>query len=219
MIRESLFYKILSSIHIVLFTSVLCFGTIVFSGTLLTLPALGAAFLIGRDQIYGKLDISDSIIKTYFKYLKSTLKLMRFIPVNLVMYLNVVGMVIGVKSDNLVYSVICLALFSFLIVFMLYIAGYYTFISEKVGMVEVVFSMFIKPQFIIPVFIIVVLCAFFFSGTMAVILCLCGSFFLFVLEVIIFLQMLYYRNMLGQLDEEEEFAYLINRSVKSNSKA
>ena len=67
MIRETPIYRILCAIHIVFFTSLLCFGTICLSGTILMVPALGASFLIGKDTLYRKLDITDSIIKTYFK--------------------------------------------------------------------------------------------------------------------------------------------------------
>lgn len=214
MTRESLFYKILSGIHIVFFTSLLCMGTIILTGTLLMLPALGAVFVIGKDAIYKNLNINDSIIKTYFKYLKSALTLMKFFPIHLIMLLNVAGMLIAASSNNIVYTVVCLALISLLMVLMLYIAGFFTFITSNVSVVEVLISMLFKPQFLMPVFIITVLCGFYFSFAMLIVLSVAGTFFLFAIEVIIFIQMLYYRKLTGNLKEDEEFAYLINRQNK-----
>lgn len=213
MTKSTLFYKILSAIHIAFFTSILCMGTIIFTGTLLILPALGASFLIGKDALYKELNVNDSIIKTYFKYLKTAMLLLKFFPVNLVMILNVTGMIIAAGTQNTVYAVVCLTLVSFLLVFMFYIVGYFTFIDNKVNMMNLLFCMLIKPQFLIPVFAIMVLCGFYFSIAMLIILFLMGAFFLFAIEVIIFIQTLYYRKLTGNLDEEEEFAYLIANKV------
>lgn len=209
MTRESLFYKILSGIHIVFFTSILCSITIVLSGTLLLLPVLGAAFLIGKDALYKELNINDSIIKTYFGYLKESLPLMKFIPINLVALLNVAGIFIGGQLNNTLYSVICLVIVSFLLVFMLYLAGYFVFINKQVNIIETLFCMLLKPQFLIPLFAVAVLCGVFFSGIIMAILMFTGTFFLFAIEVVIFIQLLYFKKLAGNLDEKDEFAYLV----------
>lgn len=215
MTRESLFYKILSGIHIVLFTSILCFGMILLSGTLLMIPVLGATFQIGKDAIYKKLDITDSIIKTFFLYFKDSFTLAKFIPVSMILLLNVAGMIQAARAGIMLYSVACLAIIAMLIVFMLYVAGYYTFVDKKVKCMNVIICMLLKPQFLISIFIVMVLCAFFFSGTMIRILIFSGSFFLFVLEVMIFIQTLTYKKVLGTLTEDEEYAYLVDRQIKS----
>lgn len=214
--RESLFYKILSGIHIVFFTSILCFFTILLSGTFLLLPVLGAAFMIGKDIIYKVININDSIVKKYFVYLKRSFKLMKFIPVHIIMLLNVAGMILSAQEENLVYSVVCLAIIAFLLVFMLYTAGYFVFFSEKVDLIEVLLVMLLKLNYLLPVFAGMVFCVFFFSSTLLAILCFCGSFFVFAVEAVVFIQILYYKKILGVLDENDEFAYLVNRSKKHN---
>lgn len=214
MIRETLFYKILSAVHIVLFTSMLCFGTIYLSGTLLMMPVLGAAFKIGKDAIYKDLDINDSIVKTYIRYLKSSFKLVKFIPINFIIFINVAGMLIAAGAKNMMYSVICLVLISFLLVFMLYIAGYYVFVDEQVSIIDVLYSILLKPQYLLPVFIIMVLSVFFLSGKLLAVLFFCGAFFLYALIIVIFIQMLFYKKALGKLEDEDKFAYLINRQGK-----
>lgn len=175
--------------------------------------------MIGKDELYKDLNINDSIVKTYFRYLKSALPLIRFFPIQFVMLLNAAGMFISASSNNAVYAIICLTLVSFLLVFILYIAGYYTFISNHVNMMEVLLSMLLKPQFLIPVFAVTVLCGFFFSIAMLAVLTLAGTFFLFAIEVVIFIQMLYFRKLTGNLNEEEEYAYLINRQDKKGKEA
>ncbi len=213
MTKSTLFYKILSAIHIVFFTSILCMGTIIITGTLLMLPAIGAVFLIGKDALYKKLNVNDSIIKTYFIYLKTAMLLLKFFPVNLIMILNVAGMIIAAGTNNTIYAVVCLTFVSFLLVFMFYIAGYFAFINNKVNLMDSFFCMLLKPQFLIPIFAIMVICGFYFSIAMLIILFLTGTFFLFAIEVVIFIQTLYYRKLIGNLDEDEEFAYLITKKV------
>ncbi len=210
MIRESMLYRILSAIHIVFFSSLLCFGTICLSGTVLLMPALAASFLLGKDAIYKELDINDSIIKIYFKYLKNSMKLVKYFLVNIIIALNISGMVTAAKTYNFIYYVICLAIVAFLLSFILYIAGYYTFVSNQINMMEVVVSMSMKLQLLLPVFIVIVLCVFFFSDVLLMMLFLAGTFILFALEILIFIQMLYLKKVLGKLDANEEYAYLVN---------
>jgi hypothetical protein len=214
MTRESFFYKILSGVHIVFFTSLLCGLTMLMSGTLLMLPVLSAAFFIGKDVIYRKININDSIVMTYFKYLKESLPLMKFIPINLIMLLNAAGMFMAVKANNTIYSVVCLAFISFLIVFMLYIAGYYVFVNKNFNALEAAVCMLLKPQFLIPVFAVMVVNSVFVSVTLLIILLFTGTFFLFALEVIVFIHILYFKKLTGNLGEEDDFAYLVNRERK-----
>ena len=120
------------------------------------------------------------------------------------------------NTEQLIFSIICLILIAFLLVFMLYIAGYYTFVDKKVNLMDVVFCMLFKPQYLIPVFVIMILCTYFASTTLGIILLFTGTFFLFALEVLVFIQMLYYRELTGGLQENDEFYYLIHRSEQKN---
>lgn len=213
MTKDSLFYKILSCIHIVFFVSILSVSTILLSGTILMIPVLGAAFLIGKDYIYKELNITDSVVKIYFNYLKKSMFLVKFVPINFVILLNLVGMFVAAKENNFVYSVICLVIISLLITFTLYIAGYYVFISKNFNMVDAALCMMLKLQFLIPIFAIIVVCSAFFSIALLVILFFTGAFFLFAFEVVVFIHTLYYKRMLGNLDKEDEFAYLVYKDM------
>jgi hypothetical protein len=208
MTRESLFYKILSAVHIVFFTSILFFLTVLLSLGFLLLPALGAIFLIGKDVIYKEINITDSIVKTYFVNLKHSLHLMKYIPVHLIMLLNLAGIYLWAGADKMIYSVLCLAMASILLVFMLYIAGYRTFIGKNIDLIEITCIIFIKLPYFILLFVGVVCLLYFFSDIIMFILIPTSTFFIFVLEAVIFIQILLYRKTLGTLSEEDEFYYL-----------
>ncbi|MDO5573426.1 MAG: hypothetical protein Q4G60_05525 [bacterium] len=209
--RESLFYKILSAIHIVFFTSICCFGVIFLSATLLMLPALCAAFEIGKGVLKKEIDITDSIVRTYFREFKDAIETLRYVPLNLIFLLNVTGMWYGGLNEVLPYYVACMAVSAFLLTFCLYIAGYRSFVSREFKLMDVAFACFLKPMLLIPLFAAMVLLVFFFGVTIAVILFFTGTFFLFAVEVVILIHLLYFEDMLGRLDEDNEFCYLIKR--------
>lgn len=218
MMKKIPLYQILSAIHVVFFTSLLCFGLTFLSGMLLAIPAFAAAFQIGKDWMYDELDINSSIIRGYLGYFRESLRLLRFLPVSLVMVLNLAGILTATKLQSFIYAVICMAIFALLMTVALYIAGYNTFVSKEFKLLDVVIAMFLKPLTIVTIMIIMVLCTYFFSGTLAVILLLMGTFFLFVIEVVIFITMLYYLKLTKQLDEEDKFAYLVSEKRKKCQK-
>lgn len=209
MIKKAPFYKILSAVHIVFFSSVFCFGTIFLSFTMLMIPALGAVFQLGKEVLYGKIDITDSIVAKYFRYLKDAMGLMRFVPVNLIMVLNVAGMWVAVKMRIVWILFACLAIVALMLTVGLYIAGYFVFVGKEFSLVEAAVAMLIKPLSLMSIFAIMILFTYFFSGILVTILMFMGTFFLFVAELVIFITMLHYLKALGQLDLEDEFAHLI----------
>lgn len=209
MIRENLLYKIMSYIHITLFVSIFFALTTVFSGTLLLLPSVTAVFRIGKEVLYKKADINESIIKTYFLYMKNSLYLMKFIGVELVLLLNLASLYLFAGQQVVGLSITALSIAAFLLIFQLYIAGYFVFVDDKFSLEEVAFAMMLRPTFFIPLFAAMVLLLFFFNLTIATVLMLTGAFFLFAFQVPIFIHMLSYKKMRGKLDEAEEFYYLI----------
>ncbi|MBP3888876.1 MAG: hypothetical protein J6F30_14710 [Cellulosilyticum sp.] len=108
MMKETILNKILNTIHVIFFTSILCFGITFLSGTLLMIPAFSAAFIMGKTLIYKEFDITDSVIKNYFLYMKSSMHLMKYIPLNSILLLNVIGTmgagVVGMESIEIIQS-------------------------------------------------------------------------------------------------------------------
>ncbi len=213
MMRESLLYKVMSAIHIILFTSILCFGITLLSGTLLMIPSVTAAFVIGKTLIYNQFDINESVIKNFFREFKKALSLLRFIPVNLIMLVNIAGIIVAVRLDMMIYSVLCLMIISLLLTMVFYIAGFYVFISPKMTLTEVAFCMFYKPTLLIPIFSGMVIFVFFFQAFIAKILLVSGFIFLFIIELVVFLHMLYYKQLNG-IEEEGEYAQLIKYAME-----
>ena len=161
-------------------------------------PAIGASFYIGRDIIYKKLDISDSIVKTYFVYLKASMKLLRFFSVNTIIVLNIICMVIMANSGHYTYSVICLVITALLLSFMFYIAGYHTFVNEKINLTEVVISMFTKVHLLIMIFIVYDFVCYVFRHISNHLRYAIIS--IFILEIPIFIQMIHLQKLTGRLD-------------------
>jgi hypothetical protein len=67
--------------------------------------------------------------------------------------------------------------------------------EERATIGEVALSMLIKPQYLIPVFILTVLCVIFFSIKLLAILLVTGSIFLYAAEVMIYLQLKQYKKI------------------------
>lgn len=214
MIRKVPFYKILSAIHVVFFTSILCFGGIFITGSLLLFPLLGASFRIGRDVLYDDLDVTGSIVGLFFRYLREALHLMKFLPVSLILILNMLGIWASARLGSVWNSLVCMVILAFLTVFALYTAGYDTFVGGKFTLADVAVAMFLKPLSVVSLLILMILCIYFFNSTIGVILLFSGTFFLFVLEVVIFVTMLYYLKITEQLDGEDKYAYLVDGKKK-----
>lgn len=208
--RDTILFKILSLIHVVFFLSILCFGTIFLSLTLLMVPAVTAAFLIGKELLYKKYDITDSLIKKYFRYLKETLHLMKYAGINAIAALNIGGAFLWIKMELTFYSVLCFAITAILYSLILYVAGYYTFVNKKFTLVEVCICALYKPGLLIPVVVLMILLEFFFSTLTVKILLVAGVFFLLVLEMVILIDTLHYRKLRGELPEDDEYAHLVN---------
>lgn len=214
MIKEGILLKILSYIHLVFFASLLWMATVVLSGTLLFLPGLAAIFAMGKGVLYKEFDINNSVIKDYLRYLKSSLGLLKFLAIQIMIILNMLGIYIATKLDHMLYSVICLVIVAFLIAFQFYMAGFWVFVREDLTCTEVVISMFLKPLLLFPIFVAIVLLLLFISKELFFVILFTGAFFLFAFEVIVFIQMLYYKAFTNTLEEEDEFAHLVYKKAK-----
>ncbi len=219
MIRENLLYRIMSYIHITFFASI-CFAiTVTLSGTLLLLPALTAVFKMGQDVLCKKTDITDSVIKTFFSYLKDSVKQMRFVAVDLIMLLNIISLyMFAGSSEHIGFGIATLAVAAMLLIFQFYIAGYYVFVDENFKLMDAAFAMLTRPMFMIPLFAVMVLLLFYLNRIVAIVMLFTGAFGVFIIEVPIFIQMLLFRKMCGKINEDDEFYYLIKRYGRGDKK-
>ena len=207
----------MSTLHVILLTSILCFGVTFLSGTLLMIPSVIAVFTIGKTLLYNQFDINDSIIKNFFRVFRGALPLLRFMPINLIILINSVGILAAAQLNMPIYCLICLMIMALLLTFIFYIAGFYVFIDHKVQLVEVAFAMFFKPTFLVSLFSGMVIFTLFFQAELAKILLVCGSLFLFIIEIVIFVHMLYYKQFKG-IQEDEMDVDLISYAAERWSK-
>ncbi len=210
MMKETILNKILNAIHVIFFTSILCFGITFLSGTLLLIPAFSAAFIMGKTLIYKEFDITDSVIKNYFLYMKASMHLMKYIPLNIVLLLNVIGTlgagVVGMEG----YGIICLCIVALILTTIIYLVAYYTFFDKTFSLTEVVICMMYKPTLLGVVFVLFILTMVFFSPLMVTVLFLVGTVPLFLIELVTFLHIMYYKKLRGML-EGERYASLVEK--------
>lgn len=119
---------------------------------------------------------------------------------------------VAVKLEMTMYAVLCLVIIALLLTMIFYIAGFYVFIANKMTLVEVAFCMFYKPTLLIPLFSAMVIFTFFFQGLIVKILLASGFIFLFIIELVVFLHMLYYKQLNG-IEEEGEYAQLVKYAM------
>lgn len=218
MMKSTILNKILYAIHITFFSSILCFGIVFLSGGLLMIPAFAAAFMLGRSIIYKEFDITDSVIQKYLIYFKESLHLMKYVLLNVMMLLNMAGVMIGGTYHMEGYTIICLCIVAILLMMVIYLAAYHAFIDKKFTLAEVAICMLYKPAYMMIVFMLMVLGVFFFSIRMAAVLVFAGTVVLFLIELLTFLHMLHYKKLCGKL-EGEKYASLViekNKTIKQD---
>lgn len=213
MMKDTIVSKILNAIHIIFFTSILCFGITFLSAGLLIIPAFTAAFMMGKTIIYKEFDITDSVIGNYLSYFKEAMPLMKYVLLSIILLLNLGGMMIAVRIGMSGYAIICLCIMALVLTMILYLAAYYTFYDKELTLTEVAVSMIYKPAFLVAIFCSMVLLMFFSSLMIAVVFVFAGTVVLYLLELMTFLHMLHYKKLNGRL-EDEKFARLVMEKEK-----
>ena len=201
MIKENRIYKTLVGIHVVFFTSLLCFGITYLSGTLLMIPALCATFHIGKMIFYRKLDINDSIIKNYWIKFKEGMKMLKFLPFQFIIILNILSIIINKELG--IMSYFSMAIVAFLGVYLLYACEYYTFIDEQMGYTDVLIYMFYNPFYVVTLFILSLLGLLYMNIGILKWLLIIGSVIVFIIEFLMVVQVATYKKAFKLFKEDE----------------
>ena len=178
------------------------------------IPAFTAAFMMGKTIIYKEFDITDSVIKNYCTYLKESLHLMKYVPLNILLILNIFGIMIAGVCKMEAYAIICLCIVALMLTIIIYLAAYYTFFDKNLTLTEVVICMLYKPTFMIAMFAGNVLIIFFFSPLIAGVSVFAGTVILFLIELVTFLHILYYKKLRGMLADEKYAALVADKEEK-----
>ncbi|MCI7766369.1 MAG: hypothetical protein MSJ26_00070 [Oscillospiraceae bacterium] len=122
---------LMAAIHLVAVLSAVCFGTVYLSLSILTIPALTAAFVIGKDVIYKRYDVHDGLVRRFFKELKASLGMMKYFPLQLLILLQAAGMY-GAEKTGLTYlSYPMLVCISFVCALIVYVIAFHVFYQPK----------------------------------------------------------------------------------------
>lgn len=192
-----------SAVHLIFVLSLVTFGTIYLTLGLLTLPALTSAFMVGKDVIYKRFDVYDSLSKRFFTQLTEEMGMMRYFPVQLIIILQGLGIYAAgrVGMPQLVYVLVpCIA---FLITFMIYIAAYHVFYERYPDAVSVIIAMFYRVQYLMTVWVLMILVSILFRASMLGILLMIGAVVLLLLETAAFLGIIAYKKARGHLSEDD----------------
>lgn len=197
---------ITAAVHLVAVLSIVCFGTIYLTLSILAIPALTAAFVIGKDVIYKQYDVHDGLVKRFFTELSSQMGMMRYFPLQLLILLQTAG-IYGAEKTGLTYlSYPMLVCISFVCALIVYVIAYHIFYSPKPPITAVIIAMMYRVQYFIIVWLLTVLSAVLFSVKLMGILLIAGAVLVLGAEICAFLGIMGYKKLRKELsDEEKEF--------------
>ena len=157
MIKENIFSKVLSGIHLFFWISLMFTVVTVGTGFVFLIPALATLFQIGREFILGEYNVYDSNVKNFFKGVWSKRRLLRFFPIEIMLLFQFIGLSAAVNMGNLKMSIVLIAASSLLLAFLLYVCAYSSFFDEEYHCMQVVFSAVTSIQYFMTVWIICLL--------------------------------------------------------------
>lgn len=194
---ETKWFKVLSMIHLIAILSLCFMGSCLISLTILFLPATCAVFAVGRELIEGRYNVYDGLIGIFWKEMFRYKKSLRFLPVWLLLILQTVGIWAAQNMGLFYLQVILLAGGAFLLTYLFYVCSYIVFCDEGVRCEVVLVKMFRHIGILLSLFCLMVLVMVFFQLRFLPVLALCGSFFLLVVEAVI------YTTLKAELEKEE----------------
>ncbi|MDE6593551.1 MAG: hypothetical protein K2K57_10890 [Oscillospiraceae bacterium] len=192
-----------SAIHLIAVLSAVCFGTIYLTLGILTLPALTSAFLVGKDVIYKRFDVYDSLAKRFFRQLKEEMGMMRYFPLQLIIIVQLLGMYAAGRVGMLPLAYVLLPCMAFLMTLVIYIIAYHVFYEKKPDVIRVIIAMFYRVQYLMTIWVLMILVSILFQTSMLGILLIIGEVFLLLLEAAAFLGITAYKRAKGDLNDDD----------------
>lgn len=183
---ETKWYKALSFLHLIVVLSLVFFGTTLCSGTLLFLPSLCGAFSIGRDLLEGRFNVYDGLVKRFYKELFHYRKIMRYFPAQIILVLQLVGILVFREQLSFFMRSGMLAIGALMLTIMCYICGYAVFLKENIRCEEVVIKMFMQVGILISLFALMILILLFFRLKAVPVLLLAGALPVLAVEACIY---------------------------------
>ncbi len=194
---------ITAAICLISVLSIECFVTIYLSLGILLLPALTSAFMIGKDVIYRRFDLYDSITKRFFVQLKKQLPMLRYFPIQLIMILQTVGIYASNRISARFMIYLLVPSVAFMMTLVVYLITYHVFYKNMPEITEVIIAMFYKVHYMISVWVIMLLMLYFLRPAMLSIFLIAGEIMLLGIECVAFLGLSSYKKAKHELGEED----------------
>ena len=201
--KESKLTAVMSFVHVTVVLSLLTFGTIFFSLGVLTLPALTAAFNIGREIIFRRFSVYGSLTKQFVTYLKDGMKTMRYFPLQLAALLQFVGIAAAGRTgmDMLVYPMVAFS--ALLLTLMIYTVGYHVFCAPLPDVIHAAVAMFFKLRYMLAVWVLMILAIALAGVKLMSVMLIAGAVPLLAVEIVVFISLTSYKKVRGELSEDD----------------
>ncbi|MBR1384073.1 MAG: hypothetical protein IJ555_09770 [Ruminococcus sp.] len=203
-----------AAVHLIAVLSVLCFGTVFATAGVLTLPALCAAFTVGKDVFYHRFDVYDSLTTRYFSLLGEHMGMMKFFPLQLVFFLQLLGLYAAGKMKMSILIYVLTAGAAFILTLTVYLAACRVFMEEKPDIVRTAVVMFYRVQNMLAVWVAMILSVMLFGAALCGIMLIAGTVFLLAVEGAAAMAVLSFKKAtvgLGPEDEDSLGEAVINK--------
>ncbi len=195
---------IMAAIHLVVVLSLVCFGTIILSLGILTIPALTSSFIVGKDVIYKRFDVYDGLVKRFFSGLASEIGMMRYFPLQLIIIIQLVGIFAAEKTGMNFLMNLMVACISFVLTLIVYVITYHIFYKPYPTVTDVLIAMFYRVQFFLLVWVAMILITALFGIKLMSALLLIGTIVILLVEIVAFLGVIGFKNLKNELTDEEK---------------
>lgn len=202
--KNTKLFVVFSAIHLIFFLSILCIGTIYLTLGVLAIPSVTAAFRIGRDLIYREFDIYDGLVERFFRELKKELHMLRYMPLELLLILQLVGNMAAQRTGMMFLQYILVASTAFILTFLVYIIAFHIFLSERPKIFDVLIVMFYKIRYMMIIYFLMVLGICLISIQILFAFLFMGAILFLAVEVVAFLDIMCYKRICGTISENEE---------------
>ncbi|MHB8128794.1 MAG: hypothetical protein ACYDEX_07340 [Mobilitalea sp.] len=203
--KETKLYRTLSLVHLIFVTSFFLGITTIASGGILLLPALTAVFYVGRDLLFGRYNVHDGLLKRLISEVRHHMRMLRFLPAEILFVMQCVGIYVASLQKMQLLQILLLAAAAFLLVFLNYVCCFEVFFGGSYTWISVIIAMFYKVSYLFSLWILAILGILFMQPNAIKYLFVAGSAIVLSIEIIIFLALMAYKEVLGiSLPDDEE---------------
>lgn len=196
------FSALTAAIHLIFVLSAVCFAAMLLSFGILALPALTSAFYVGKDVIYKRFDVYDSLSKRFITQLKQEMAMMRYFPIQLIIMLQAVGIYAAHRVNMIGLIYLLLPCMAFLTTLLIYVITYHVFYEKTPTVTEVIIAMFYRVRYMVTVWVLMILAFGLFKPAMLAALLLIGAALLILLETAAFLGIASFKKAKNCIGEE-----------------